>query len=588
MASNDAIASTAQRSEPLVEHENSEVIEDNFYKKEIKTMCSVGWPMLVSFFCRFGMASEDSAFVGHITSGTAKLLNTGPTVLRNGVVWNLGAALLGYGFLAVKGTNEGSVGYGPVDYLAAAGLSDMVTNILIIPPLAFNQSLNALVSQAMGSGNKKMAGTWLQLSLIWMTLGYGVTLASFFFVSPMLKLLGFTEDVCELAGMYAKYNIFWPIPNGWYQSMRFYFQAQGITKPAMYNNIIFLAINALLNWIFVFGGPFRAFGWYGFGFIGAALSLSCSRTLQPLAYWLYMFWWRKAHLDTWPSLSQKTYLTKEHVKNFMAMSLPQMGTLIFQAFVGQATTLMIAKLGEEAVAASSAAAAATMVFTGGLSPTLSMVGGMRVGYYLGQGQGKHAKRVGMLALLLGAMMTAVIAAIYLPCGKYIMHVVSKDEKVDVPATTILPAIMMNLIASIIVSVGTQGILTSQGRTKAVTFLSMGFELPFSVGCTALMVFYVGASLNLVYWAQAAVSWVEAAVILFVIRRSDWAALARQARSRQGVEQPDQDAETGQGRISTFGEMSDDLRASGISLQEPHAEKDAGTEPSADAPSLIGG
>ena len=78
------------------------------------------------------------------------------------------------------------------------------------------------------------------------------------------------------------------------------------------------------------------------------------------------------------------------------------------------------------------------------------------------------------------------------------------------------------------------------------------------------------------------------MILFVIRRSDWAALARQARSRQGVEQPDQDAETGQGRISTFGEMSDDLRASGISLQEPHAEKDAGTEPSADAPSLIGG
>ena len=385
-----------------------------------------------------------------------------------------------------------------------------------------------------------MAGTWLQLSVLWLTLGYSVTLASFFFVSPMLKLLGFSSDVCELAGMYAKYNVFWPIPNGWYQCMRFYFQAQGITKPAMYNNIIFLAVNALLNWVLVFGGPFRAWGWYGFGFIGAALSLSCSRTLQPLAYWLYMFWWRKAHLDTWPSLSQKTYLTKEHVKNFMAMSLPQMGTLIFQAVVGQATTLMIAKLGTEAVAASSAAAAATMVFTGGLSPTLSMVGGMRVGYYLGKGQAEHARRVGMLALLLGAMLTTAIAAVYLPFGKYILHVVTKDEKVDVPATTILPAIMMNLIASIMVSVGTQGILTSQGRTKAVTLLSMGFDLPFSVGSTALMVFYFQASLNVVYWVQAAVSFVEAAVILVIIRWSDWAGLARQARSRQGMDRP-QDA-----------------------------------------------
>ena len=135
----------AERSEPLV-GENAEA-EQSFYKNEIKTMCGIGWPMLISFFCRFGMASEDSAFVGHIAS-TAKFLTTGHSVL------SIGASLLGYGFLAAKGAAEGALGYGPMDYLAAAGLSDMVTNILIIPPLAFNQSLNALVSQAMGSGNR--------------------------------------------------------------------------------------------------------------------------------------------------------------------------------------------------------------------------------------------------------------------------------------------------------------------------------------------------------------------------------------------------------------------------------------------------
>merc|ERR1719420_1688825 len=206
----------AALSSPLVDDQRS------FVRQELGVMCSMGWPMLVSFFSRMAMASVDAAFVGHITDG------------------------------------EHTAG----TYLAAAGLSDMVTSLLIIPPLAFNQSLNALVSQAMGSGNKKMAGTWLQLSIFWLTISYAPVLVSFFYVSDMLRLLGFSHELCVLAGSYARFNVFWPIPNGWYQCMRFYFQAQGITRPAMFNNLIFLGVNGLLDWVLVFGGPFAP-GWNG-------------------------------------------------------------------------------------------------------------------------------------------------------------------------------------------------------------------------------------------------------------------------------------------------------------------------------------
>lgn len=85
-------------------------------REEVIEMLSLGLPLAVSFFCRMGMASTDSAFVGHIHDGK----------------------------------NE------PELYLAAAVLSDMVVNVFITPPLAFNQVLNSLVSQAMGSGNPKM------------------------------------------------------------------------------------------------------------------------------------------------------------------------------------------------------------------------------------------------------------------------------------------------------------------------------------------------------------------------------------------------------------------------------------------------
>ena len=151
----------------------------------------------------------------------------------------------------------------------------MVVNILIVPPLAFNQVLNALVGQALGSDNKKMAGTWLQLSVFFLTTSYlPFMLIQYLFTADVLKLLGFNHDICELAGVYARWNLFWPIPNGIYQCMRFYFQAQGMPRPAMWNNLAFVLVNALLNWTFVFGGPLQyACGWTGFGFIGAATSL---------------------------------------------------------------------------------------------------------------------------------------------------------------------------------------------------------------------------------------------------------------------------------------------------------------------------
>lgn len=538
----------------------------SFYREEVKTMCGIGWPMLVSFFCRFGMASEDSSFVGHLKS-TSAMLSLSSSALRSGLVAHLGSTLMAYGFLTSSGDVSASSGYGPKEYLAAAGLADMVTNILIIPPLAFNMSLNGLVSQAMGSGNKKMAGTWLQLSLIWLTVAYLPVLVSFFYVSPMLHMLGFDADICELAGTYAKFNAFWPIPNGWYQCMRFYFQAQGITRPAMYNNILFLLVNALLNWVLVFGGPFKSwFGWHGLGFIGAAISLSCSRSLQPLFYWLYMYVWRKAHVETWPSWSERTFLKREHVKAFMKMSAPQIGTLIFQAVVGQATTLLIAKLGNTAISASAATSAATMALTGGLSPTLSMVSGIRVGFYLGKGQPQRARAVSNLAMGLATLVTGGLGLLVLPFARQVISIVTNDPTVQSPAVAILPAVMLNLVASVIVSIGTQGVLTSQGRTKIVTFLSMGFELPLSVGSIALFVFVFKFGLVPVFWVQAAVSLLEALVVWAIVLRSDWATVAREAQERQGQLAPAEDEADSPEERRPPGACSE------ISMQEPPAGK----------------
>lgn len=116
------------------------------------------------------MASTDSAFVGHISDDV----------------------------------------YSPSTYLAAAALSDMVVNVLLVPPLAFNQVLNALVGQAIGSDNPKMAGLWLQQSMFWLSSTMLPFLVGCFFVEPILIKLAFPSDVAHMAGIYAKYNVIWP------------------------------------------------------------------------------------------------------------------------------------------------------------------------------------------------------------------------------------------------------------------------------------------------------------------------------------------------------------------------------------------
>ena len=125
-------------------------------KSELWTMFMLGWPMVISFVCRIAMASTDTAFVGHLNNQTVGVFFDRP--------------------------------YTGEEYLAAASLSDMVVNVLIVPPLAFNQVLNALVGQAIGSGNKMMAGTWLQLSVFFLALSYLPMMAlQYFFVADAVR-----------------------------------------------------------------------------------------------------------------------------------------------------------------------------------------------------------------------------------------------------------------------------------------------------------------------------------------------------------------------------------------------------------------
>eukprot|EP00978_Attheya_sp_CCMP212_P026583 scaffold87686_cov48-Attheya_sp.AAC.2 len=477
--------------------------QDEFcVRTEAWEMASLGLPLAISFFCRMGMASTDSSFVGHINDG----------------------------------------GHSAETYLAAAVLSDMCVNVLMVPPLAFNQVLNALVGQAMGSGNPQMAGVWLQQSMFWLSTTMLPSLVGCFYVEPILLALGFPMDVAAVAGTYAKYNVIWPIPNGLYQCMRFYFQAQGMPQPAMYNNIFFLFVNALLNYIFVFGGPFRYFAifghWRGLGFIGAAISLSISRTMQSVVYFFYMFVYKKHHKPTWPGLSLKHH-TKARTIEFMKQTVPNMGTLLFQQCASQATTVLVGRLGEQAIAASSALSTVTIPWSGTLSATTCTISSVRVGYHLGRGNAEAARKSAFLVIHFITFVTVIMAVFFLPLRNSILEIATDDADVLSLGTILIPAMLVGTYLNLLVGNITSGVFSGMGRPIIATVLSFGFELPMSIGGVALYILKFHGDLIGVYWLQAITGGIEALVVICILSASNWQTCVNEARRRQ--ESPDTDS-----------------------------------------------
>jgi len=395
----------------------------------------------------------------------------------------------------------------------------------------------------MGSGHPKMAGVWLQQSMFWLSIVMLPCLIGFLYVEPILIALGFSQQVAAVAGTYALCNIIWSIPNGLYQCMRFYFQAQGLPRPAMYNNIVFLFINALLNWIFVFGGPFRRHttSWHGLGFVGAAVSLSISRTLQPLFYFLYMFVYKQHHVPTWPGMSFAHHTTARTVE-FMKQSLPNIGTLLFQVLASQATTVLVGRLGTLSIAASSALSTITIPWSGSLSATCCTISSVRVGYHLGRGDGKAAQQSTWLILYFITAINIVMAGLFMsPLRRYLLNVATDDDKVLELGALLVPAMLVGTYLNLIVSNITSAVFSGMGRPVIATILSFGLELPMSIGGVTIYILVFHGNLLGVYWWQAISGGIEAVIVLCIMARSNWNECAEEAQRRQALSSSDHDS-----------------------------------------------
>ncbi|MEA3370278.1 MAG: MATE family efflux transporter [Campylobacterota bacterium] len=175
------------------------------------------------------------------------------------------------------------VGMISVAALAAVGMSMQFMMIINVLMTLYVVGGNALISRFIGEGRKRRASALLYaLTIFAIILSLFVTIGGYFGSAHIYMWMGSAPDVVEQGSMYFKILalgivvIF--IDNLLYNAL----SAAGDTKSSLYIKLVSAAINAFLNYVFIFGH----FGFEAMGIEGAAYATVIAYIFNVLAYFI--------------------------------------------------------------------------------------------------------------------------------------------------------------------------------------------------------------------------------------------------------------------------------------------------------------
>ncbi len=201
------------------------------------------------------------------------------------------------------------VGMVSVSALAAVGMSMQFMMIINVLMTLYVVGGNALISRFIGQGRKKRASALLySLGIFAALLSLFVTIGGYLGSEYIYALMGAKEDVVEQGTLYFKIIslglvvIF--IDTLLYNAL----SAAGDTKNSLYIKLISTAINALLNYVLIFGH----FGFDAMGIEGAAYATILSYCFNVVAYYMLL---KKPHskLNIVPIIRVKDLIRAWHV-----------------------------------------------------------------------------------------------------------------------------------------------------------------------------------------------------------------------------------------------------------------------------------
>ncbi|RLN15217.1 hypothetical protein BBJ28_00011618 [Nothophytophthora sp. Chile5] len=423
-----------------------------------------------------------------------------------------------YAFLGHLGTTE----------LAAASLASVWTTVPLLTVWSSMSAIVTLCGQAWGAGNGKLAGIWLQMGLVLVTVCTPVLMAFYWFVGVGLRASTDDAEVVRLGIRFARILMLSIWPNLTYVCLRLYFQAMGIMMPTTVVGTLSMAVSVTANYFLIYG----ALGWEGLGFDGSALATVVASWFQPTALAWYCIVYKKMHLQAWGGWDLKEF-TRERLTVFYNNAAPAAVNSLVSNVASSSLSLIAAWLGADIIAANAIVSGfwrlLWALFWGFGSGTQ-----IRVSNLLGANRPKAAKMLSILGFGCTVITVVTLASITLVFRADVFRLYTNDTDLLNVCVAVLPIFVVAFMVEAMEMVFAS-ILSAMGQVHITAWTSTLATWLVELPAAYVLAIVLDGGFAALWYSICLMEVVKLMVYVVVLRRIDFADMAREAVKNMEVE-----------------------------------------------------
>ncbi|KAG7443546.1 MATE efflux family protein [Guyanagaster necrorhizus] len=402
-----------------------------------------------------------------------------------------------------------SVGHLSTTALAAITLGSMTANVSGLSIIqGFTSALDTMLPSAWTS-QPQLVGLWSQRMVVVMAVLLIPMYAIWFNAEAILLLLKQDPDVARLAAVYLRCVSFGLPAYAFNCISRRYFQSQGLFAVPTRIILIVAPINALLNYILVWGPePIRL------GFIGAPISTAISFNLVSLLSILYgVFFIPKT---AWHPICRRSFTGLGVLVN---LGLASVGQTASEWWAWELIGLAASLLGPVALATQSVLlVSASTTFQAPFS--LSVAASVRIGNLLGERKARRAGIASNASLVMSLIMSSLFCIMFLAFRNSWGYLFNDDPAVIAQTAAILPIVAVFQVFDGGAAVS-GGVLRAQGKQVTGALLNLSAYYIIGIPFGILLTFKAGMGLHGL-WYGLTISLIYCAVLgTIVCIRTDW-------------------------------------------------------------------
>jgi MATE family multidrug resistance protein len=314
----------------------------------------------------------------------------------------------------------------PALAISAAALGQVLYNTIAFGIAGVLLGLDTYLAQSHGAGRFDEANRWLLHGLILAT-GLAATLILIIVCAPVVMLrLPIDHDVLTASVSFLGSLNYGTPALFLYFTLRRYLQAFNHVRPIAWALVTANLINAIGNWLLIYGHHWGILKIPALGVTGAGLATSVSRCY--LALFLIIALWRIERRHHYGLASMARHFEPTRIRRLALLGAPAGGQIFVEIAIFGMVTFLIGTMGRLPLSGHEIALnCASLTFM--VPYAISAAAAVRVGQAIGRKAPHEAASAGWAAIALGAGAMAVFSAVLLLIPHAIANSFTEDPAV---------------------------------------------------------------------------------------------------------------------------------------------------------------